>query len=103
MQQLLSEDDIKMSGRGNENRKMEARLNALHAKQEYQDLKSERERAQMERKCNQPFSIWAVGQDLKTFFKMNNQSKVSSFQVSLCKSIPLSEIRERMEKAFGDL
>lgn len=92
-----------MSGRDNESRKMEARLNALHAKQESQDFKSQRERAQMERKCNQPFSIWAIGQDLKTFFRMNNQSKVSSFQVSLCKSLSLYEIQDRMEKAFGDL
>ena len=85
------------------NKKDFARSRAVEAKHERQDQKADFERAQMERMAKRKFSIWAVGQGLKTFFRMNDKSKVSCFQVSLTTSLSLEEIWQRMEKGFGDL
>jgi hypothetical protein len=88
---------------GNEKVSQNQRLRALEEKKSLQNQRGLNERMQMERISQKKFSIWAVGQGLKTFFNMNEASRISSFQVSLSRSIPIYEIRERMEKAFGDL
>ena len=88
---------------GNEKISKNLRLRALEEKQSLENQRGLSERLAMEKMAQKKWSVWAVGQGLKTFFNMNDNSRISSFQVSLSKSIPIYEIRERMDKAFGDL
>ena len=61
--------------------------------------KSEQERAQMEQKANAPFTL-SMFDPWSLKFKISN---ASVFSVTLKRTLPISEIYERMEKAFGDL
>jgi len=79
------------------------RMRAVRMKQEARFGRSEVERSAMEVAAARKVWIWAVGQGLKTFFRINEESSLSSFQVTLYRSLPLSEIRKRIEKAFEDL
>ena len=57
----------------------------------------------MEAQARRKFSLLFVGQDFKTFFKLDDESQLTSFQVTLYKKMPIHQIQERMEKAFGDI
>jgi hypothetical protein len=94
-----------MSLRHNENQKMALRLKDEAIKRQKIIDQANMERAQMAAaaQSSRKFSLLFVGQDLKTFLKINSKSQLSSFQVMLCKKLSVEEIGKRMEKAFGDI
>lgn len=87
--------------RHNESQKL--RIRAKERKKQGQDEKGEAERLQMENPGKPVKLLFQKGKGLKALFLPRYITHTNDFEVILPRFMSISEIRERMEKAFGDM
>jgi hypothetical protein len=93
---------IDMEKRHNENQKMNERIRAEENKKAKLIAQNLSEREQMENP-KKPVKILFLGQKGKGLFFPKFIIEADSFQVVLPQILSISEIKQRMEKAFGDI